>query len=562
MKQRTEHRTGKARRLGKRLAIAALALALSVQLTGCAKDGEGVALSVSVGDRPGTLDPAYAEDLSEQTILAHLYENLMRVTVDAAGRTSVTNGMAKDVDMEEEAAEGGLHVVYTFRLRSARWSDGQAVKASDFVYAWRRLADPATNSPFADLLSIVEGYQEARASGDMEQLQVTARNDSTFQVVLNGHHDWFLKEVCTSPATMPLREDVIQKLKAAASSGSSWSADPTALTVNGPYLPTGQEPGVSLTLAPNSRYYGDQPGPKEITFRFVDSPEKGKSLYDARTVDAVWPLTEDRFQEAAAVSAPVPELGVSIAVFNCAGEPFADALLREALSLAVDRNALAEAAGVGASAAEALVPSGVPESEETDFRAAGGPLLENDPEGCEARRQQAQALLTEAGYDSGANVGELEYLYAGGGENDAVAQALCQQWQEVLQLQITPKPLTQRELMSALRSGEYTVAGLDVSAAANDAECFLMSWTSGARDNVAGYESSAYDTLLTIVAGSGDADARMGCLHDAEALLMMDHVLTPLYTKGTVWTLRDSLTGAFRDPRGWFSFAGVTLRTA
>ena len=54
----------------------------------------------------------------------------------------------------------------------------------------------------------------------------------------------------------------------------------------------------------------------------------------------------------------------------------------------------------------------------------------------------------------------------------------------------------------------------------------------------------------------------MGCLHDAEALLMMDYVLIPLYTRTTAWTLRDHLTGAFRDPRGWFSFSNVTVRTA
>ncbi len=542
-------------RFQKRLTALLLSVVLCLSLSGCAKDGEGVSLSVSVGAKPGTLDPAYAEELSDQTILAHLYENLMRVTVDASGRTTVIGGMAKSVDEEEETAEGGVNVIYTFRLRSAKWSDGRAVKASDFVYAWRRLANPATNSPFADMLSMVAGYREARASGNMEQLQVSAKNDSTFQVVVRGHHDWFLKEVCTSPATMPLREDVIQRLKSAAPAGGSWWTEITALTVNGPYLPASQEKGVSMTLTPNSHYYDNQPGPKEITFRFVDTPEKAQELYNAKTVDAVWPCEEGQ-----ASSGSLPELGTCVAVFNCAGEPFAEDLLRQALSLAADRNALAETAG--GTAAEGLVPPGVPEDETADFRTAGGPLMDNDLEGYEERCQQARALLNEAGYDTGSNVGELEYLYARGTENEAVAQALCQQWKDVLHLEITPKALSQQDLMSALRKGEFTLAGLDVSAAANDAESFLMAWTSGSQDNVSGYKNSAYDTLLNVVAGSGDAKARMGCLHDAEALLMMDYVLIPLYTRTTAWTLRDHLTGAFRDPRGWFSFSNVTVRTA
>ena len=148
----------------KRLAALALSgLLCTALLSGCAKDGEGMALAVCVGSAPESLDPIYAEDTEGQTVLAHLYENLMRVTVDSTGKTSVLPGMAKSVDQEEETKEGAITVTYTFRLRSARWSDGQPVTAGDFVYAWQRLANPATGSRYADLLSVVKGYQEARA---------------------------------------------------------------------------------------------------------------------------------------------------------------------------------------------------------------------------------------------------------------------------------------------------------------------------------------------------------------------------------------------------------------
>ena len=245
----------------KRLAALLLpGLLCAALLPGCAKDGEGMALSVCVGAAPESLDPIYAEDIPGQTVLAHLYENLMRVTVDSAGKTSVLPGMAKSVDQEEETKEGAITVTYTFRLRSARWSDGQSVTAGDFVYAWQRLADPARGSRYADLLSVVKGFQEARAAGDMSLLQVTAKNDSTLVVVLNGHYDWFLQEVCTSPAAMPLRQDVVQKLKAASGGKSWWQGDPTQLVTNGPYTIAASEDGV-LRLEANSRYYAAQPGP-------------------------------------------------------------------------------------------------------------------------------------------------------------------------------------------------------------------------------------------------------------------------------------------------------------
>lgn len=552
----------------KRLAALLLPAALCVSmLAGCSKAGEGLSLSVCAGAALETLDPIYAESTGDQTILVHLYENLMRVTADGSGGTAVVPGMAKSVDQEEN--HDGT-VTYTFRLRSAKWSDGQSVKASDFVYAWQRLADPASHSPYAELLSVVSGYDEARAAGDMELLQVSAKNDTTLVVVLNGTYDWFLKEVCTSPATMPLRKDVVQRLKNVAVQSSEdtdaaadpWWADPTALVTNGPYLATGYEVGMSLTVSANERYYGDQNGPRDLTFHFADAAE-AEMLYEGKTVDAVCTLTEERLAELAADEnwSAVPELGAYTVLFNCRQDLFSDVLIRQAMNLAVDRNALAQIAGVTARAAEGLVPSGVPENETGDFRAVGGALLDNDPETYDDRCAQAKALLEEAGYDRGTDLGQLEYLYVDEGTNGLVALALCQQWQDVLAIQVTPRGMTEQELWAALRTGDYMLAGVDLDAAGNDAECFLMDWTSDSQDNVVGYENSAYDTLMTIIANAADGTARMGCLHDAEELLLMDDVLGPLYTRGTAWELRDGLTGAFRDARGWFCFSGVMTRT-
>lgn len=552
----------------KRLAALLLPAALCISmLAGCSKAGEGLSLSVCAGAALETLDPIYAESTGDQTILVHLYENLMRVTADGSGGTTVVPGMAKSVDQEEN--HDGT-VTYTFRLRSAKWSDGQSVKASDFVYAWQRLADPASHSPYAELLSVVSGYDEARAAGDMELLQVSAKNDTTLVVVLNGTYDWFLKEVCTSPATMPLRKDVVQRLKNVAVQSSEdtdaaadpWWADPTALVTNGPYLATGYEVGMSLTVSANERYYGDQNGPRDLTFHFADAAE-AEMLYEGKTVDAVCTLTEERLAELAADEnwSAVPELGAYTVLFNCRQDLFSDVLIRQAMNLAVDRNALAQIAGVTARAAEGLVPSGVPENETGDFRAVGGALLDNDPETYDDRCAQAKALLEEAGYDRGTDLGQLEYLYVDEGTNGLVALALCQQWQDVLAIQVTPRGMTEQELWAALRTGDYMLAGVDLDAAGNDAECFLMDWTSDSQDNVVGYENSAYDTLMTIIANAADGTARMGCLHDAEELLLMDDVLGPLYTRGTAWELRDGLTGAFRDARGWFCFSGVMTRT-
>ena len=95
---------------------------------------------------------------------------------------------------------------YTFTLRqNARWSDGKTVTAHDFVYAWQRLADPATGSPHAALLDMVAGYSQAREKQDGSLLQVSAPDDFTFVVQLSYKCAYFLTDVCAASATMPHR---------------------------------------------------------------------------------------------------------------------------------------------------------------------------------------------------------------------------------------------------------------------------------------------------------------------------------------------------------------------
>lgn len=558
-------------KLWKRLAALCLsAAACIVSLAACGGQAseDGLSLSVCVGETPATYDPIYAEEIGDQTILNHLYENLMRLERDENGQLSAVSGIARSVDIKENT-DGT--VTYTFHLRGSKWSDGVDVKASDFVYAWQRLADPATGSVYASLLSIVAGYEEARASGDMTQLAVTAKNSTTLVVTLNGYYDWFLREVCTATATMPLRQDVVRTLKQAADEANEtlaegetsrrWWSDPSKLVTNGPYTATSLT-GETLTLTENPEYSKRLTGPHSLVFHFGNA-ETAETLYEHKTVDAIWPLTETRMAEIRAEDETWqadPVLETYTVLFN--GSILQDEQVRRALTLAIDRTALAQLAGSTAQPAAGLVPPGVYHGDEIDdFRACGGDLLDNDPETYEERCGEASELLKNAGYDRGSDLGTLEYLYIDEGTNAAVAEALCDMWHSVLGLNVTPRGMTEAELMPLLRSGDYTLAGLGVSAVCNDAECFLSDWISDSGSNLIRYENSAYDTLMSIIASAADGTARMGCLHDAEDLLLeIDCALAPLYTTGTAWELRDTYLGGFRDPRGWFDFCTVCVK--
>lgn len=557
-------------------ALLTAALCLSL-LAGCSGGEEGMDLSVCVGAAPESLDPIYAVSAADQTILTHLYENLMQASVDENGALTAVSGMAKSAESETDV-DG--NVTWTFRLRSAKWSDGKKVTADDFVYAWQRLADPERNSPYASLLSIVAGYEEARASGDMSLLRVSAENDSTLVVVLDGNYEWFLTQVCTATATMPLRRDLMERWEpeesgedqeqsaeeaesTAEMEEAPWWSDVSALVTNGPYQVSGYTRNESLTAAVYEDYYGRLKGPETLTFRFADTAEEAWALYEAGTVDFVGELPQEQLELRAAdqTKSLTAELSTYAVVLNCARDLFDEAEVRRALTLVLDRNALAQAAGTSARAAEGLVPPDVPDSDGTAFR-TGSALLDNDPNHYADACAQAAELLSQAGYDGGRGLGDLEYLYVDDGAGAAaVAQALCQMWNQKLDLRVTARAVTEEELSQALTEGTFTLAGVELRAAANDPECFLMPWVSKSGENIANYANSAYDTLLSIIASAQDSTARSGCLHDAEALLLEDGVVAPLYTTVTGWQLRDTLTGLWRDGRGWFRFASVVIRS-
>ena len=538
------------------LALAAV-LCLSL-LSGCGEEAEernDLQLSVCVGDEPETLDPAMAETDGDVTLVEQLYENLMRVSAGTSGNT-VDYGMAKSYSSTEN--EDGT-VTYTFRLRKAQWSDGTDVTAEDFVYAWQRLADPKTDSPNASLLSVVQGYDTVRAGGELSALAVSAKNESTLVVTLTGKYDWFLTDVCTAAATMPLRKSVVEaQSETDEDSGKAeWDPEATELVTNGLYTVTAAEDD-TLTLGRSETYYDQEAGPAEIVFHFADSTEEGWALYSAGTVDFLGELPEAEYEKlnADVNRQPTLRLSAQCLLFNMSSDPFDDPLVRQAFSTAVDYQAVTEAAGTRAVTASALVPAGVPGLEaDEDFRTAGGSVKKTDADSLESRCKEAAELMDQAGYGNGKNFPAVELLCQE--SQKAVMDVIAQTWREALNVTVTVRAVSAQELAQALEGGSYTVASAQVRSLVNDAEGFLLSWQESSEENAARYSNSAYETLLKVIAGASDASARQACLHDAESLLLEDNVVCPLYHTGTAWKLRENLSGLCRDARGWFSFRNV-----
>ena len=228
--------------------------------------------------------------------------------------------------------------------------------------------------------------------------------------------------------------------------------------------------------------------------------------------------------------------------------------LRRALALAIDRNALTEDQPLDP--AQGIVPPGLRNTMGGDFRQGSGSLIDNEPDNYEALCQQAKTLLEEAGGVKAA--GQITLLYDSTDETAAQTAAAVQDaWKQKLGLIAILRGATAQELADALNQGEFMVALTTVTADRGDASGLLSLWESGN-----GYfYSTAYDMLLRAADASGHVEVRDAYLEDAEAMLVEDGWVIPLYYVHRHSGLAQQLTAPLYDGAGVYRFSAVVRQT-
>ncbi|MBR5571890.1 MAG: peptide ABC transporter substrate-binding protein [Oscillospiraceae bacterium] len=538
-----------------------LALALAAMMLLCAGCGnqveeKGLEIRASFVETPATLDPAYATTDEERTIVVHLFENLMKFT--AAG---LVNGQAAsyEVTVNEDGTE-----TYSFTLRNdIRWSDGKAVTAEDFVHAWQRLVSPRVDSPNREILKMVAGYEGA-VNGDLTSLQVSAPDSRTFVVTLSGHCPYFLPVVCTDSATMPVRADVVQPWMSVEESDDDgeedtaaavpdWTMKKATLIANGAYAVRNFNAG-HLTVVEAEGYYDSRRlGPKEIDFFFAESIERAISSYDKD--ESAFILKCGDLE--GSVTAQQPE--VMVLVVNQMSS--LSESVRQAMTLSLDRNLVAAAAGATFCGAEGLVPQGVATTSGAMFRQVNGPVTLCDEASVEKNRASARELMTSF-YRGGAfaveHLGVVSLIYESGAVNARIVQQVKQQWQEVLGITVELVAVESEEMQKALESGAFSIALMSVSDATNTASGYLEDYVGGSRDNYGQHYSNAYDILLRAADNSDSVEARDAYLADAERLLLESGYVIPLCNSTYQYLFRPTLTGLLQQDMGVYNFSAVT----
>ena len=421
-------------------------------------------LNINIASEPQTIDPALNSAVDGAIMTGHLFEGLYRWAdsgelVDGVQDCNLAELVPGQADGEPEKVvnEDGT-VTYTFKIRSdAKWSDGKPVTAGDFVYSWQRLATPETAADYCYMIDMVKGYAEINGGipetdadgkvvldedgnpvikeyADPTTLGVEAPDDSTFVVTLTYDCPYFL-EVCAFPATFPVREDVVS------ADPDGWTHNVETYLSNGAYTLTQWDHNSQIVMAKNENYYDyDKLGPDTLTFKLMDDNNAMLTGFNSGELDFIEDMPVDEIPSLLSSGdlRIVPYIGTYYVCYNVEKAPFNDPKVRQAFTLAIDAQYIVEnVTQTGQVPASGFVPSGVA-GKDGDFRAEGGDYWTpaTDDEQYAKNVEQAKQLLAEAGYPDGKGFPTVTYLYNTSDNHKKIGEALQQQWQTALGVEV------------------------------------------------------------------------------------------------------------------------------
>lgn len=561
-----------------------------------------LAASALVADRPlpradlvilnrgevSTLDATQMSWLQDFRVAVMLFDPLTRYDLDSPDLAPIP-ALASSWDVSPDAT------TYTFHLRDARWSNGDAITAHDFVYSWRRSLLPENAADYAKLFQLIKGGREfyawrARALADFAQsptpdrdaaaralwdrtlaefdrvVGLRAPDDRTLVVELERPTPYFLDVVSfvafapQHPASIRAHERLDARTGAMITS-PGWT-QPGELVTSGAFTLEAWRFKRDMRLARNPRYWDEasvsirsiaipviaDANAQVLAFRSgavdwtsdITPGYRGELVRRRAEFDAEHAPQIARLRSAGLSPAQIdeqlpadprshvhafPSFGTYFYNFNCRPtlasglpNPFADARVRRAFALSVDKAALTGSIRrIGEPVAASFIPPGSIARYQTP---AGLPF---DP-------PAARALLDDAGYAGGNGLPTIELLYNSEGEHDQIAQAVAKIWERELGVEVRLVRKEVRTFREDVKSGRFMISRASWFGDYGDPTTFLDVCRTGDGNNDRGYASPEYDRLLDDAAQEADPGRRFDLLSRAEALLVeRDLPLLPLF---------------------------------
>jgi len=484
---------------------------------------------------PASIDPTLVQANWENNIVGDMMIGL--TTEDAKGEP--IPGAAESW----ETSQDGL--TWTFHLRDHQWSDGQPVKADDFVFAWRRMLDPKTAASYAYYLYLVKNAQAVN-TGKMPvtAVGVSAPDDKTLVLTLE-HPAPYLLQFVTHTSTYPLPRHVVE------AKGDAWTRAGSYVS-NGPYVLKEWVPNDHLTLDKNPKFYdaANVKIDREVFYptadyvaalkRFrageLDMQERLPSL----EIDFIRANLPDSLRN-------TPQLTTEYLSANETRKPFDDVRVREALDLAIDRETLTgKIIRVGDVPAYGLVPPGIanyPGGVAFSFKSMPQP----------ERLKRAQQLMQQAGFGPNNHLKTTLAIRSASADALRIPAAI----QAMLREAYIDAEIVQNDgavFYAKVQQGDFDIGAAAWGADFNDPTTFLDLLRKGNANNYGRYSNPKYDALLDEASTEPDLKKRGEILAKAEEIALNDYAIIPTF----FW-----VSGHLVRPyvKGWVDNAGDSHRT-
>ena len=515
------------------LIFLSILLATCVTLTGCGSSETNVVagnksgtLYWGNGTEPQSLDPQIATGVPEHHVISAVMEGLVlkdRKTLEPRP------GVAKTWDISNDGR------VYTFYLRkNAKWSNGDAHTAHDYVWSWWRALQTTLGNQYAYMLFPIKNakrYYDGETS-DFSDVGVKAIDNRTLQVTLTNPTPYFL-QLLDHYSLFPVHQATIEKFGRADERGTRWSYEGN-LVGNGPYKLEEWKINRHITVTKNP-YYWDEANVSinSIVFKPVDNAVTEERMFRAGALHVTSSIPADKiaiYQEKSAPELKItPYLGTYFYRLNINTPQLQDKRVRRALGMAIDRKQLVDNITKGGQIpAYTMTPPGTmgyfPES-----------TLNFDPEA-------AKRLLAEAGYPNGEGFPPIEILYNTNEGHRKIAVALQEMWKNYLNIDIKLLNQEWKVYLATESAGDYQISRGGWIGDYVDPNNFLDMFLCNGGNNRTGWCNEEYDRLILEVAPSQSShEQRLKIFQQAETMLLEDMPIIPVYTYTSIKLLHPSV---------------------
>lgn len=506
----------------KKITAVIAALTIIMTFAGCRRDsGLGRVFKYDISGNPGTLDPQQADDPIADTLIANMFVGLVTTAQDG----TLQGGVAESWTVSEDGLK------YSFKLRSdIYWSDcgGFEAKctAQDFVFGFRRLFQPETESPrVKDYYCIKNGKLiNEKSVSDSSLLGVTAKSDLELEITLESPNPRLLSMLSEPPA-MPCNEEYFKtaqgkyglSAECTPSNGAfyleSWTYSPYNTTdINNLILRKNEKNAEPWGICPSGLNF------------FIEDEEEFISDFKSGDTSCIAVSNNDREQFGS--SYVIHEFNNIICglAFNSNYALLKNENFRRALCLLIDRGAIMDALPEYG-AADGVVPKQV-SMDGTGYRELAGAVSIPDHNIKAASDlyksispQLDKSLLTGA-----------KVIVPDSAAQTAVSY-IMQEWQRELGFYCKVETLSETEYARALKNGDFDIAVLELSGKYNSPSAYLGQFSRGSSDNFTGFYNAEFENFLDRAESAKDSQKSAEMFHKAEQTLIDRCAFYPLYYK-------------------------------